>query len=115
MQCADGALQYRAQILFGRNIGEQLGVSDADFTRFLDQEVSPRFPDGLTVVDAEGRWREGSDSVREPSKLVIIVLPGHSDDRAKIGQIARAYATQFQQQAVLTMAEPVCASLWRKP
>ena len=116
MQCAGSdALHYRAQMLFGRNIGDRLGVSDADFARFLDREISTRFPDGLTVIDAEGRWRDGGDTVREPSKLVIIVLPGRADDHIKLGQIAQAYASQFQQQAVLTTTEPVCSSLWRKP
>ena len=40
------------ELVFGRNIGDAPGVTDADWKAFLDQEVTPRFPDGLTVSDA---------------------------------------------------------------
>ena len=60
------------------------GVSEADFARFLDGEVSPRFPEGLTVIDAEGRMMTPPAGlmIREPAKLVMIVLPGDKDDAA---------------------------------
>jgi hypothetical protein len=63
-----------ARLFFGRNIGGAPGVSDADFTKFLDEEVTPRFPDGLTVIDGGGQWR-GPDDVlvrfRQDSVLLI--------------------------------------------
>ena len=71
-----------AELLFGRNIGDRLGVSEAQWGRFVDREISPRFPDGLTVLDAKGEWRDTARHtiVHEPSKLVEIVLPGKDDD-----------------------------------
>ncbi|EWY37010.1 hypothetical protein N825_22130 [Skermanella stibiiresistens SB22] len=101
-----------AEVVFGRNIGDALGVSDADWNRFLDEEVTPRFPDGLTVLDAGGQWRdtERGTVVREPSKVVVIVLLDEVLDRPRIGQIAEAYKTKFKQQAVLTMLRPACVS-----
>ena len=44
-------------LMFGRNIGGRLGVTEARWSRFLADEITPRFPDGLTVVDASGQWR----------------------------------------------------------
>jgi hypothetical protein len=35
------------ELLFGRNIGGRLGVSEKAFRRFVDREVTPRFPNGL--------------------------------------------------------------------
>lgn len=35
-------------------------VSDEDWRAFLAAEVTPRFPDGLTVIDAAGQWRDGA-------------------------------------------------------
>ena len=32
------------------------GVSEAAWRDFLDKEVSPRFPAGLSVVDVYGQW-----------------------------------------------------------
>ena len=99
-----------AELVFGRNIGQSLGVSEADFTRFLDEEVSPRFPDGLTVSDSQGRWLYKGETFKEPGKRLEIVLPGKPDDRRKLGEIAAAYETEFRQDAVLTMIHGACVS-----
>jgi hypothetical protein len=109
--CPPGAHEVRtARLFFGRNIGERLGVSDADFDRFLDDEVTPRFPDGLSVYDAQGRWRSGAVTVREPAKVVEIVLPGKAGDAAQLSQLAAAYKQRFHQEAVLVLTESACAA-----
>jgi hypothetical protein len=110
--CAAGETRAEvAQLFFGRNIGQSLGVSDEDFRRFLDEEVTPRFPDGLTVVDAQGQWRDGQALVREPSKLLTVLLPGHTDDRSKLRLIVEVYKARFKQQAVLTTVTATCSHL----
>ena len=43
--------------MFGRNIGNRIGVSEGDFGRFVDGEIMSRFPNGLTVFNAAGQWR----------------------------------------------------------
>jgi len=48
--------------------------------------------------------------VREPSKLVMIVLPGHPDDQARVEAIVAAYKRQFQQQSVGVIVQPACAA-----
>jgi hypothetical protein len=99
-----------AELVLGRNIGQTLGVSEADFTRFLDEEVTPRFPDGLTVWDSQGRWLDKGVVWKEPGKTLTIVLPGKPDDRRKLDEIAQAYETRFRQDAVLTMVHGACVS-----
>ena len=87
------------------------GVSEAEFSDFLDKDVSPRFPDGLTVIDAEGRWKPpAGSSIREPAKIVMIVLPGHLDDSAKLDSVRSAYKQRFHQQSVLLMTHGDCVS-----
>src|SRR5258707_12265802 len=46
-----------AELMFGRNIGRRLGVNEAEWSRFVDNEIVSRFPKGLTVVNAAGEWR----------------------------------------------------------
>src|SRR5689334_13609346 len=36
------------------------GVSESDWRTFLDREVTPRFPSGLSVVDLYGQWRSSN-------------------------------------------------------
>jgi hypothetical protein len=101
-----------AELLFGRNIGNRLGVSEAAWGRFVDREIAPRFPDGLTVFDASGRWRDRTRDrlVREPSKIVEIVLPGTPDDIPRLNEIAEAYKRRFKQQSVGVIVRPACVS-----
>jgi hypothetical protein len=104
--------QEVAELLFGRKIGDRLGVSEAQWARFVDREISPRFPDGLTVLDAQGEWRDTARKiiVNEPSKLVEIVLPGKPDDIDALNRIAQAYKSRFRQQSVGILVRAACVS-----
>lgn len=66
--------------------------------------MTPRFPDGLTVLGGNGQWKgEDGRVVKERSKLVIILYPADSaaDSGKKIEEIRSAYEKQFQQESVL--------------
>ena len=101
-----------AELLFGRNIGDRLGVSDAAFADFLAREITPRFPDGLTVVDARGQWRDGERNriVREPSKLVLLTFPDDAARREKLTEIVETYKKRFRQQSVLMSLRTSCVT-----
>ena len=47
-----------AELMFGRNIGARTAVSESQWVRFVDREITPRFPDGLTMYNAAGQWRD---------------------------------------------------------
>ncbi len=101
-----------AEIYFGRNIGNRVGVSDAAFADFTAREITPRFPHGLTIVDARGQWR-GVDHgrvVREPSKVVLVTFTDSAEARANLGAIAEAYKRTFRQESVLTTVRASCAT-----
>ena len=42
------------ELMFGRNIGGKVGVTEEQWTEFVAGEITPRFPDGLSVDDALG-------------------------------------------------------------
>jgi Protein of unknown function (DUF3574) len=96
-----------AELLFGR---EQ--VTETHWARFLADEITPRFPDGLTVTDAKGRWRApGSKEIaKQRSKVVMIAMPPGADNDARLQQIVEAYKTRFKQQSVGLIVRPACVS-----
>ena len=104
--------QQVAELMFGRNIGDRIGVSEGQWARFVDREITPRFPDGLTVFDTRGQWRDTKRNkiVREPSKLVQIVLPGKAEDADRLNEIAAAYKSRFRQQSVGVIVRGACVS-----
>jgi hypothetical protein len=110
--CPSGLKPLRtAQMVFGRNIGEKPGVSESDWQDFVDREVATRFPAGFTVMDAVGQWRgDEGQHVREPSKVLLIVLSGAPHESERLAGLARAYKHQFHQQSVLLMEQAACAT-----
>lgn len=101
-----------AELLFGRNIGDRPGVSEAAFGRFVDDEVTPRFPDGLTILGGQGQHRDARRGVlvREQAKLLVIALKDEPQARAAITAITDAYKQRFNQQSVGTILKPACVS-----
>jgi hypothetical protein len=98
---ADAAPMARVELLFGRARPDGGAVGDAEWSGFLDREVTPR-PDGLTVFDGAGQWR-GRDGaiVREPSHLLVIWYRPSAKSEADIEAIRAAYKERFNQESVL--------------
>ncbi len=103
------APRITADLYLGRNIGPSLAVSDADWARFLDEEITPRFPDGLSVSDIAGQWK-GEDGlvVREPAKVVMIVLSGEAGEYARLDAVRDAYRKRFGQESVMLVQRQAC-------
>ena len=100
------------ELLFGRNIGGRLGVTESRWRQFLAGEVTPRFPDGLTVFDAAGQWRDQKTNrvVRERSKVVMIIMPAEPSAQERIDAIVAAYKRRFRQQSVGVVVRPACVT-----
>lgn len=111
--CAHGGW-ISERLYCGRSIPGGGMVSDVDWTRFMSEVVTPRFPDGLTVWRAEGQWREGTEIVREPVMVLEVLHAGDAASRAKIEEIAREYRTRFRQSAVLRVTVPARATFLTK-
>jgi hypothetical protein len=101
-----------AELLFGRDIGHRVGVSETEWMRFVARELTPRFPDGLTVTDAVGHWGDGAGGgiAGEPSKHVEIVLPGNADDETQLDAVVAAYKRTFRQHSVGVIVRSACVS-----
>jgi len=108
--CAPGLqAMMQAQLFFGRNVMGRGMVSDEEWMRFLDDEVSPRYPAGFSVADADGQYRNaGGGIARERSKQLLIIGPG--GDKPKLDAIRDAYKRRFNQESVLLVETPVCAA-----
>ena len=108
LQCSGAQKSWMvAELLFGRS-----KVSDRSWERFLAAEVTPRFPDGLTVYDARGQWRnpETKTISRDRTKVVMIAMPPGADNDARLQAVIEAYKTRFKQQSVGLILRPSCVS-----
>jgi uncharacterized protein DUF3574 len=96
-----------AELLFGRE-----HISEGSWSRFVAAEITPRFPDGLTIYDANGQWRPpgAAKIVRERSKVVMIAMPPGAENEARLQQVIDAYKSRFRQQSVGLIVKPACVS-----
>ena len=110
--CPDGTERFAEYSLyFGRGKGGTEVVSDEAWTRFLAGVVTPRFPDGLTVLDGAGQWRNAAGKIeKERSKLLVVIAPLGADSLRRTEEIAQAYKRSFGQESVLHVISTVCAS-----
>jgi hypothetical protein len=78
-------------------------VSDAEWAAFLHEVVTPRFPDGLTVVDAHGQWRgDGERDVTVERARVVEIA--HADSIAvdrDLDELVSIYKHRFRQRSVM--------------
>ncbi|MFC4764943.1 DUF3574 domain-containing protein [Dyella koreensis] len=88
------------------------GVSEQAWRAFLDQEVTSRFPDGLSVIDVYGQWqgKQQSSPERLRSKQLVIDYPDTSENRAKVEAIRAAWKQRTGDQSVLRVTQPADVS-----
>ncbi|MCA3324531.1 MAG: DUF3574 domain-containing protein [Roseomonas sp.] len=102
-----------AEAYFGRNVQGRAPVTDPEWARFMAEVVTPAFPDGLTVLDGTGQWRNAAGRIsREDSKVLVLVLPGQDQAAAaaRLAPMTAAWRARFAQDSVLTVFRAGCAA-----
>jgi hypothetical protein len=104
----------RTELFFGTSRAGGPAISETEFEGFLDSEVTPRFPDGLTVLTGRGQFRGADGRLVEERSIVLVLLyptvPA-GDGGAKVDQIRELYKQKFNQESVLRAdSDPTCVS-----
>jgi hypothetical protein len=110
--CQSGQIAMsRLELLFGAGRKGKPAVNDRQWSAFVDREVTPRFPDGLTMFEGRGQWRDGNGAVRKESMrmLVIWYAPDARRD-AEVEAIRDAYKARFAQESVMRVDGWSCVS-----
>jgi hypothetical protein len=112
---ADCQSYARVELFFGTSRPGGSPVSDEEFSAFMDAEVTPRFPDGLTLMSGVGQFlRSDGTLTKEGSKLLILLYPKPAvgESGTKIEEIRHLYEQKFAQESVLRVdgPDPSCTS-----
>jgi hypothetical protein len=104
----------RTELYFGLGPADHpdQGISETEWREFLDREVTPRFPAGLSVEDVYGQWlsKGKAEPSRLRSKVLIILCPGTGENQAKIDAIRAAWKRKTGDQSVLRVTQPADVS-----
>src|SRR5262245_51763124 len=64
----------RTELYFGTARRGIDPVSDVEWRDFLEFVITKRFPEGLTVIAAEGQYRDDAGNVNKEKTFVLILL-----------------------------------------
>ena len=110
--CAPGQQAAIQDTLYFGTAKPTGSVGADEWAAFLEQIVTPRFPQGLTVSAATGQWR-GADGaiVRESTHVLQLIHADETTHERAIADIVAAYKRRFDQEAVLRVKTNVCTEL----
>jgi hypothetical protein len=82
------------------------GVSEQEWRAFLDKEVTPRFPAGLSVLEVYGQWQGKEETAPERirSKMLTILYPKTAANEAAIEAIRKVWKAKTGDQSVLRVS-----------
>ena len=101
-----------AELFFGLRITGRAPVTGAEWAGFAAQIITPNFPDGFTVLDGEGQWRNPRTGhiARDPTKILLVAAKRTPSLAGRLSAVIEAYKTRFHQQSVGIITRDSCAA-----
>ena len=97
------SLWTKEELYFGMDIPNGGTISEEEWNTFVASEITPRFPDGITILNGLGQYRYQTGTItKEPTKIVIIFFREHVEEQEKaIDDIIGLFKQHFHQESVL--------------
>jgi hypothetical protein len=101
-----------AELFFGRNIKGRGPLTDTEWAEFAADTITPNFPDGFTVFDGYGQWRnpQTGQIAHDPTKILLVAAKRSPDLAGRLTAVIDAYKMQFHQQSVGIITRDSCAA-----
>jgi hypothetical protein len=99
------------RLYFGQSMNGKTIPASA-WRDFVARNVTAKFPDGFTVYDAQGQWRDPRTRLvqREATKVLEIAAPQMPELQSRIAEIRKDYAARFHQRSVGLLTLPACGT-----
>jgi hypothetical protein len=94
-------LWNRTELYFGSGKPDGSSVTEKQFRKFVDLKVTPRFPDGLTLLTGYGQYKNSSGKIVKEHSFVLVILYQGKEANQKLETIRAAYKKAFAQESVL--------------
>ncbi len=105
--CIKGEPMTQTTLYFGLNRPHGPAISIAEWQSFVDNDVTSRFNEGLTVIDAKGQWLGNNGQVAKESSKALVLI--HKDGKEDAIEALRSrYKQQFAQESVMRVDTTVC-------
>lgn len=111
--CPDGSESIaKVELFFGLDIPGGGMVKPEAWTTFVEEQVTPKFPDGLTIYEVLGQWQDATtgQTIQESSRVLMMLYEPSLENETNIEAIRSTYKQQFYQDSVMRLDESVCVS-----
>lgn len=108
-RAGDIAAQYvKTELYYGAGLREGRGDYETLWNDYLDNDVTPRFREGLTLLEATGQWRvkEGNKPRRNRSKILILIHEASPKKFDMIEEVREIWKEKSGHRSVLKVTIP---------
>lgn len=103
----------KTELYFGENEPGGKSVKAKAWLDFLKKEVTPRFPRGMTVLDAYGQMQHHSGRIEhQDTRVIILVYKAGSAGEKRVGEVIAAYRARFENAQVMHLRSTVDAEFF---
>src|SRR5262249_29176777 len=101
-----------AELFFGRSVRGRGPVSNSEWAEFARDIITAHFPEGFTVFDGDGQWRNPATGVigRERTKILLVAAKRSADLAPRLAAVIDAYKSRFRAQSVGVITRDSCAA-----
>jgi hypothetical protein len=101
-----------AELFFGRSIKGREPLTDTEWAEFAAQAITPNFPDGFTIFDGVGQWRNPQTGhiASDRTKILLVAVKREPDLARRLSAVIDAYKARFHQQSVGIITRDSCAA-----
>jgi hypothetical protein len=101
-----------AELFFARSIKGREPLTEIEWAEFTENIITPNFPDGFTVFDGEGQWRNPRTGhiARDPTKILLVAAKREPDLARRLSAVIDAYKSEFHQQSVGLITRDSCSA-----
>ena len=96
----------KSEVYFGLRAADGKLVEAQDWEKFVTEVVVPRFPEGLTVIEASGR-SGGSPGILNPTQILVVVHPNSGEAQSRLQEIKAEYRKRFAGTGIFHTDQPV--------
>ncbi len=111
--CPEGSqTMSKVELYFGLDIPGGGQVEPTEWQSFIDNEITGRFPNGLTIDTVSGQWQDAKTekTIKEESRVVMILFEPSAKAKKDIEDIRAAYKSKFKQDSVMRIDDKHCVS-----
>lgn len=110
--CGDMQSALRSELFFGMTHRHGAPIAESDWDDFLANSVTARFPNGLSVLEARGQWRNPNTGglIRQPARVLVVIHPDDAESDASLDALREDYKARFDQISVLRVTQTACAA-----